>query len=457
MAEKFTLSLTAAEIDARLKKVPESGKGWDSIVDQTFNATSKFGQSGAAIAEYVEDYVTDYVTDSVDSTAATINGNIASLEQSLDNQVSTLSENLESLASNVNSLEFDAIQNKPFYSEINYKNAQTLIPLHEVSFEVSNSGIGIAHEVVISSDLPVVAGGAVKFILDGTIIQDTIKYSVNQYEPIFSIGSISLLEEDADPDAASQSYCVEYRPTENKVSFALSGLTVEEQKHTISLMYTTTELPVLNGDYETEEGELDDGTFIGGMGIAVCGSKPTLDIFNLTFNNKTHTRISFLAPEDVFSDPDIIEAASGIYFIGNPSIINPKFPGTSDDFLIYLQDDMLMFYTNVPNALQSLSFVKLLQESEYVLKLNDKYLAYTENYVGDVIFDRDVLIDGGDTSIRELKEDIKALETKPELLVAGLGGIQYRGASANIAAIPTGSNSWIEGMAAHPMSCLGYL
>ena len=380
---------------------------------------------------------------------------------------------------NIEKIDYESLENKPFYSEIVTDVNRDIIPSQEVEFvDFGVDGFSLAQILLDSID--VVEGGQYNLKIDEQECPIVIAAHTDIGLPGFELfcGNLSLLNSFLGVNLADtgENYCGFFGISEGSPCLGIIYQTTTPI-HTIELSYAGDVAPIITeGTYTFNEQGQD--------GISICNWNSVVnanfifqegDMFNLIFDGQTYENITCRTIE-------------GDCYLGSTGVLGVP-DGPEENYFITTYNDhnesTISILTSLPVGDYKVSLERVLPSTttEIVHKIDSKYLdmdiPYTEDGEGNIVFENDVYINGS-TSVSDIEEnliktktdvfnlqtetntiktnvstlqgdvgvaksDISALKTnsRSKQLVEGLFG----GFSTHNKAKPIGVNSWIEGEA----------
>ena len=392
---------------------------------------------------------------------------------------------------NIEKIDYESLENKPFYSEIVTGVNRDIIPSQEVEFvDFGVDGFSLAQILLDSID--VVEGGQYNLKIDEQECPIVIAAHTDIGLPGFELfcGNLSLLNSVLGVNLADtgENYCGFFGISEGSPCLGIIYQTTTPI-HTIELSYAGDVAPIITeGTYTFNEQGQD--------GISICDWNSVVnanfifqegDMFNLIFDGQTYENITCRTIE-------------GDCYLGSAGVLGVP-DGAEENYCITTYNDhnesTISILTSLPVGDYKVSLERVLPSTttEIVHKIDSKYLdmdiPYTEDGEGNIVFENDVYINGS-TSVLDIEENLiktkrnvfnlqtetNTIKTNVSTLqgnvstlqgdvgviqgdISGLKGISHSkqlveglfgGFSTCANVIPTGENAWIEGQP-DPTNC----
>ena len=314
----------------------------------------------------------------------------------------------------IEKIDYESLENKPFYTETITEINRDIIPLQEVegvSDGMPEGYLGFILEELDSDSMKKLVSiadkGQYNLTIDGTTEQITTIFDSDTESFLFGNLSIAGMGDDTGEIYVGMIY-VGYDEKDGLSAYLTLILQTTETTHTIGLSHIGDVAPIIAEDtYSFENIEGGTGHYFTNMWEASFEGD---NVYNLTFDDEIYEGLSWIYHED-----------SGLDFLGNLSIMGMG-DDTGEKYLLARipQDDgsvVLTMVTSCEAGNYTVSLEKsLVKTVEIIHKIDNKYLdvnvevPYTEDAEGNVVFEKDIYINHS-TSVGEIKDSVESLQT----------------------------------------------
>ena len=300
---------------------------------------------------------------------------------------------------NIEKIDYESLENKPFYSEITTEVNKDIIPLQKIVLEAykeSDMPEGMTAGMLSLTSASVVIPNV---LYNFTFDDETTQIKFEWFDGMFFAGNLGMAgmgEDTGEPYIIGLMY--EEIDKTNVPMLAISCIATEGE-HTIGLSYIGDTAPIIAEDtynFELQYDSKDDYYYYDTYWCEIFGLRPQDgDKYKFTFGD-TVCEITPVYDDDV-----------ECYFAGNLRIVNEDAEDTGENYLLIIYEDYIEIRP-LDDGEYTVSLEKMLiTTKEIVHKIDNKYLnidvdvPYTKDKEGNVVFENDILINGGDISIYE--------------------------------------------------------
>lgn len=382
------------------------------------------------------------------------------------------------VSKDIEKIDYESLENKPFYSEIVTEINRDIIPLQRIEL---TSGDGAPEGCVMSAvELtalsPIVSNASYNFTFDGEITQTTGIY----IDGAFILGNPSLMgmgEDTGEPYIIGFSY--DDGEWDSPICMVVYKAT--EGEHTIGLSYIGDIIPLIPEGTYNFESEIDEKD-----GYVFPPTYYSDEFFGL--HPQDGDKYKLTIDNTVYEITTIYDDNYEAYIAGNLYLDSEDNKNTGENYFIIMRDNEIGIVMSSEGD-YTVSLEKVLQSvtTEIVHKIDSKYLdididmdvdvPYTEDDEGNVVFEGDIFVDGS-TSIRDINENVSTMQKDINAINDNLANssvdsqlvegiifdvddednidLSTRGLSANRDTVPTGKGAWIEGDGASLYELMSY-